>query len=86
MKTVYLSREDAADLDMLYGCLDRELQFPDYFGHNLDALYDVLTDICEETHISLPEAGLPDKVSRVLLDAERDNKAIHLHFRPSSWL
>ena len=85
MKTVYLSHEDVADLDTLYCRLDRELNFPDYFGHNLDALYDVLTDICEETHISLPEAGLPHKARQVLLDAERANKAIHVHLRPAAY-
>lgn len=25
----------------------RELEFPDYYGHNLDALYDCLTDVEE---------------------------------------
>ena len=83
MKTVYLSRENSATPDSLYDFLSNELDFPDYFGRNLDALYDVLTDICEETHISLPESGVPEGVCRVLRDAEKYNSMIHLHFRPT---
>ncbi len=30
-----------------------KMGFPDYYGHNLDALYDCLTDICEPTAIGI---------------------------------
>ncbi len=31
--------------------LMEKMAFPDYYGRNLDALYDMLTDLCEETEI-----------------------------------
>lgn len=37
----------------LHELLARELEFPDYYGHNLDALFDCLTDIREKTTIKL---------------------------------
>lgn len=33
--------------------LIKTLDLPDYYGRNLDALYDCLTDICEDTEIHL---------------------------------
>ena len=36
--------------------LKEVLQLPDYYGKNLDALYDCLGDIAEETVIVVPEA------------------------------
>ena len=35
--------------------LKEALQLPDYYGKNLDALYDCLGDIAEETVIVVPE-------------------------------
>ena len=81
MKTLYLAHEDAATLKSLYAALDGGLCFPSYFGYNLDALYDVLTDLCEETHISLPEGAAPAAAIVVLRDAERHNPCLHVHIR-----
>ena len=36
--------------------LGRELRFPDYYGHNLDALADCLGELGPHTHIILTEA------------------------------
>ena len=35
----------------LHRTLAKELNFPDWYGHNLDALYDLLTVIREDTHL-----------------------------------
>ena len=68
--------------------LKEKLEFPDYYGNNLDALYDCLTDICEPTAIGLyfsysdydeedhDLASYFDKVKKVFRDAEEDNKAL----------
>lgn len=37
--------------EMLHDILADALGFPDWYGRNLDALYDCLTDIHEETEI-----------------------------------
>lgn len=41
------------DKEMLHKILAEELEFPEWYGANLDALYDCLTDLKEETLISL---------------------------------
>ena len=38
-----LNRETAATREQLHQTLARELQLPEWYGANLDALYDVLT-------------------------------------------
>lgn len=38
--------------------LKEKLRFPDYYGKNLDALYDCLTDIGVETEIHLKNSSL----------------------------
>ena len=57
-----------------------ELDFPDYYGRNLDALYDMLTEISEDTCIGIfePEEEREidryiHKVKRVMWDAEEEN-------------
>ncbi|RAP53607.1 MAG: ribonuclease inhibitor [Methanosphaera sp. rholeuAM270] len=45
--------------------LKKELNFPDYYGRNLDALYDCLTEIGVETEITLINSEF---VSQDLID------------------
>ena len=59
-----------------------ELEFPEWFGNNLDALMDCLTDVWEPTNIALDP--LPDEEPRswysdiceVILDAAAENSNI----------
>lgn len=63
----------------------RQMDFPEYYGKNLDALYDCLTDIAEPTAVGffIPTPTFDDlsielmiyldKVRGVFQDAERDN-------------
>lgn len=72
----------------LHEYLKDKLDFPDYYGRNLDALYDCLTEICEPTAIGLYFAYTDydeedhdlvyyfDKVKKVFRDAEEDNDAL----------
>ena len=41
------------DREMLHDVLAEELHLPEWYGRNLDALYDCLTDVREETMITL---------------------------------
>ena len=43
-KVFYLDLKDITNKAELHELLARELPLPDYYGKNLDALYDVLTD------------------------------------------
>lgn len=57
-----------------------KMEFPEYYGKNLDALYDCLTEICDDTCIGVFEKddeGEADRyirmVKKVLQDAEEMN-------------
>ena len=44
MKLLFLDMNQIKDREALYGRLREKLYLPDYFGQNLDALHDVLTE------------------------------------------
>ncbi len=43
MKTAYVDFTDIGDYEEFYDQLKEKITLPDYFGSNLDALYDVIT-------------------------------------------
>ena len=61
----------------LHEVLRRELNFPEWYGCNLDALHDLLTAICEPTRLimkdfsTLPSFALGFRL--VLNDCEEEN-------------
>lgn len=69
----------------LHEYLAEKFDFPDYYGCNLDALYDCLTEIGEPTAVAMlfsytdydeedhDLVAYFDKVKKVFLDAEEDN-------------
>lgn len=62
--------------------LAAELDFPAYYGNNLSALYDVLTDICEETKVIMDCTDMDDQsmleflehMLEVMTDASDENR------------
>ncbi len=44
MKTVFLDGNAIQNMDDVHACFQQALSFPDYYGKNLDALHDCLTD------------------------------------------
>ena len=48
-----LDGNNITDRETLHDVLAASLQLPDWYGRNLDALYDCLSDIQEETEIRL---------------------------------
>lgn len=64
--------------------LKEALRLPDYYGKNLDALYDCLGDIGEETVIVVPEViqkkeylgDYGKTMLRVFKDAAEENEAL----------
>lgn len=61
----------------------KNLDFPDHYGKNLDALYDCLTDLMDvEITITAPEedGAIFQKVLRVFKAADRENEGLKVIF------
>jgi RNAse (barnase) inhibitor barstar len=59
------------------------LDFPEYYGKNLDALFDCLTDLDNvEITITVPEedGAIFQKVLRVFKAANRENDGLKVNF------
>ena len=69
-----------SDRKEFHRVLAQTLSFPDWYCHNLDALYDCLTDIDEPTHLILenwdPLSPALRGIQAVLDEAEIEN--LHL--------
>ena len=71
MKSVVIDGRSIGDMRDIHEAFRRELVFPDYYGNNLDALHDCLSDVHEELEIyieneALLEEKLPTKAGRLL--------------------
>ena len=66
--------------DAVYDYLQKELAFPAWFGRNLDALHDCLTDIGAPTRLILTgtEAPVAQRFLPVLRDAAKQNRYLSL--------
>ena len=53
MKKVILDLSIPADKKGVHEYIAEEMGFPEYYGHNLDALYDMLTSVTEPTAIGV---------------------------------
>lgn len=87
MRKVLLDFKLAGTPEQVQDYLAFKLEFPDYYGKNLDALYDCLAEIGEDTCIGVfePERdGEEDRylrmVKKVLRDAEEENSHLCVIF------
>lgn len=68
----------------LHKSLAEALEFPQWYGSNLDALHDCLTALTEETCLTLLRFGSLGSFSggfrRVLLDSEKENPHLQIDF------
>ena len=81
MKQITLEGNLLADAAKVHDYLKEMLEFPEYYGNNLDALYDCLTDLDNvEITINLPEedGAIFQKVLRVFKAADRKNDSMKL--------
>ncbi|MBE6007799.1 MAG: hypothetical protein E7235_01215 [Lachnospiraceae bacterium] len=58
MKEITLEAAKMTNKDEALKHIAKKLDFPEYFGNNFDALNDCLTDISEETSISIDNEEL----------------------------
>ena len=63
-----------------------QLKFPDYFGNNLDALFDCLLDIENKVNIAIDPVFIDESpewyeaLYDTIVDAAFENENIHLYF------
>lgn len=55
MKTVTICLEKYKTPEELHADISKMLKFPAYYGANLDALFDCLTEICEPVILKIPQ-------------------------------
>ena len=76
MKEISINCAGLTDEAGLFALFARSLDFTGYTGNGLDALYDCLTAINQETHVTifgLEELAFGQDLRNILLDAETDN-------------
>ena len=86
MRTIQIQVNAMKTLDQAHTYLAQFMDFPPYYGRNLDALYDMLTEIPQDTQVILPKAlgddhylGLDGTyIIRVFQDAAQNNPKLHL--------
>ena len=85
MKVVILDGSTAPTKEALHQHLARELDFPGWYGGNLDALFDCLTAVSEEVTITLDQSALTEapgpyaqRVGKLLNRAAEKNPKLNL--------
>lgn len=82
MKQVILDGNILADATQVHDYLKEMLEFPEYYGKNLDALHDCLTDLEDvEIAITPPEedGAIFQRILRVFKAADRENETLYLN-------
>ncbi len=83
MKKILLDFRNMETTEQVHDHLSRQFDFPDYYGRNLDALHDLLTEQTEDTCIGVFTPEEPEekrdidrylhKIKFVMRDAEEEN-------------
>ena len=89
MRKINLDIEKMRSLPMLHKYLHTALALPEYYGANLDALFDCLTELAEPTELVVPsqvadEAYLGwygQQFLQMLQDAAEENTALKITLR-----
>ena len=80
MKRVELIASQLTDKEVLHDVLAEELQLPEWYGRNLDALHDCLTELTdvELVLVGWPDEGYLARVRRVIMDVVCENDHLKL--------
>lgn len=91
MKNVICSAADWMTPQDAHRALKEALGFPDYYGHNLDALHDCLTDLYDVQLIieecAVAARNMPEKwpgFLAVFFDAASENEHLKIRLMPGS--
>lgn len=81
MAKIILDASMMEEAEVTHKYLKEMLKLPEYYGFNLDALYDCLTDECSATLTIRNSEGAGAYFTRVLevmLDAQEENQELHI--------
>ncbi|MBQ8856532.1 MAG: barstar family protein [Lachnospiraceae bacterium] len=81
MKQITLDGNILANATQVHDYLKEQLDFPEYYGKNLDALHDCLTDLDDmEITITAPDedGAIYQKILRIFKAADRENDSLKL--------
>ena len=89
MRKITLDIEKMRSLPMLHKYLHTALALPEYYGANLDALYDCLTEMSEPTELVVPKKVADEaylgwygqQFLQMLEDAVAANEALQITLR-----
>ena len=89
MRKITLDIEKMRSLPMLHKYLHTTLALPEYYGANLDALYDCLTEIAEPIELVVPKQVADEaylgwygqQFLQMLQDAAEANEALQVTLR-----
>ena len=89
MRKITLDIEKMRSLPMLHKYLHTALALPEYYGSNLDALYDCLTEMSESTELVVPKKVADEaylgwygqQFLQMLEDAAAANEALQITLR-----
>ena len=76
MNEIVLYGEEMEDNPHKY--IKEKLDFPDYYGENLDALFDCLTEMDRKTIIIKDSSIVDDEIVATFIDASKENPDIVL--------
>lgn len=91
MREFVIDGQQMLTLDQMYNHLSELIWFPDYFGYNLDALYDVLSEVPDYTIIHFKNTNVfleemkkdAFKLIRVFRMLEQHTENYTVHFYPN---
>ena len=82
MKEIILDFKKFMTVKGAHRYIEREMDFPGYYGRNLDALYDCLTDISEQVKVKIINCDMLDhtdnSIVNVFWDAAEENELLEV--------
>ena len=78
MNNITLKLDKFSKKEELHSYLKKKMKFPDYYGENLDALFDCLTDISTDTAVDI-NYDADNELQRAVLAVFSDAVAANTH-------